>query len=114
MSINKQTSNYSKCNYMIISKRDIDTSLFTSKINNLNIEHADCSQYLAVLLDDKLSWKYHLKLRKKAFENMWLIFNLRCYVPLSTYKLVYYFSFNHLFCIFFNQLRKSNYKSCLR
>ena len=53
--MNKLTLNYSKCKYMVISKTDIDTSLFTLKINNLSIKRADCIQCLRVLLDDKLS-----------------------------------------------------------
>ena len=40
---------------MIVSKKDIDTSLFTLKINNLSIEPANCIQYLGILLDDKQS-----------------------------------------------------------
>ena len=48
------------------AQKDIVTSLFTLKINNLSIEPVDCIQYLGVLLDDKLSWKYHIqKLHKK-------------------------------------------------
>ena len=51
---------------MIISKRDIDTSLFTSKMFILSIEREDYIQYLRVLLDDKLSQKYYIhKLHKK-------------------------------------------------
>ena len=46
---------------MTISKKDIDTSLFTLKINNLRIERADCIEYFGVLQDDKLSWKYHIQ-----------------------------------------------------
>ena len=79
---------------MIVSKRNIDTSLFTLKINNLSIERSDCIQYLGVLLDDKLSWKYHIqKLHKKLSKICWLIFKLRQYVPLSTRKLIYYSMF---------------------
>ena len=47
---------------MIRSKKDIDTLLFTLKINNLSIERADCIQYHRVLLDDKF------------FKNMWINF----------------------------------------
>ena len=75
----------------IISKIDIDTSLFTSKINNSSNERVDCIQYLGALLDDKLSWKYHIqKLHKKLSKICELIFKLRNYVPLSTRKLIYY------------------------
>ena len=38
---------------MIVSKKNIDTSLFTLKINNLSIKRADCIKYFVVLLDDK-------------------------------------------------------------
>ena len=38
----KLTLNYSICKYKIISKKDIDTSLLTLKINNLSIEREDC------------------------------------------------------------------------
>ena len=55
---------------MIISKRDINTLLFTLKKNNLSIERADFIQYLGILLDDKLSWKYYIQnLYKKTFKN---------------------------------------------
>ena len=60
---------------MIIRKKDIDTSLFTLKINYLSIERADCIQYFGVLLGDKLSWKNHIqKLHKNTFKNMWVKF----------------------------------------
>ena len=78
--MNKQTLNYSKCKYIIVSKKDIDTSLFTLKINNLSIiERVHCIQYLGVLLDDKLSRKYHIqKLNKKKHTKICgLIFKLR-------------------------------------
>ena len=76
MSINKLTLNYSKCKYMIISKKDIDTSLFTLKINNLSFERVDCIQCLGVLLDDKLYILEipYTKFTQKTFKNMWVNF----------------------------------------
>ena len=76
---------------MIVSKKDIKTSLFTLKINNLGIKLHSISW---ILLDDKLSWKYHIqKLHKKLSKQCGLIFKLRQYVPLSTRKLIYYSMF---------------------
>ena len=69
--MNKLTLNYSKRKYMIISKKYIDTSPLTLKMNNLSIEHVDCIQYPGVLPDDKLSWKYHIENYTKRFQNMW-------------------------------------------
>ena len=40
MSMNKLTSNYSKCKCIITSKRFINRALFTIKINNLNFDRA--------------------------------------------------------------------------
>ena len=48
-------------------KKYIDATLFTLKINNLNIEHADCIWYFRVLLDDKLSWLFKYKNYTKSF-----------------------------------------------
>ena len=79
---------------MIVSEIDIDISLFTLRINNLSIERVDCIQYFGVLLDDKLSWKYHIqKLHKKLSKICGLIFEPRHYIPLSTHKLIYYSMF---------------------
>ena len=112
MSMNKLTLNYSKCKYMSISKKDIDTSLFTLKMNNLSIERADGIQYLGVRLDDKLSWKYHIqKLHKKLSKICGLIFKLGHYVPLSTRKLIYYSMFQSTHtCFLINWGRAT--KSC--
>ena len=75
MSMNKLTLNYSKCKYMVISKKGIDASLFALKMNNLSVERADRIQYLGILLDDKLSWKYHIqKIHKKLSKICGLIF----------------------------------------
>ena len=62
---------------MIVSIKDIKTSLFTLEIDNLSFERADCNQYLGVLLDDKQSWKYHIqRLHKKLSKIFGLIFKL--------------------------------------
>ena len=83
-SMNKLTLNYSKCKYMIKSKRDNDTSFFTLKTDDLNIERAHCIQYLGVLLDEKSSLKYHTQISHiKLSKICGLIFELHHYVSLS-------------------------------
>ena len=111
--MNKLRLDYSKCKYMIISKRDIDSLLFTLTLNNLSIKRVNCIQYIGVLLDDKLSWKYHIQqLHEKLSKICGLIFRLRHNVPLYTRKLVYYSTFQStLFYSLLNWGRAA--KSCL-
>ena len=96
---------------MIKRKRDIDTSLFTLKMNNLSIERVDCIQYLGVLLDDKLSWKY-CTIIKRISKICGLSFKLHHYVPLSTRKFIYYSMFQSTFLYTSINWRRTT-KSCL-
>ena len=75
MYFNKLTSNYSKCCFMITSRKPLNTSEFSLTMNNLNIKRSDCVKYLGVLLDEHLSWKKSsTKTKQKLFKNMWVNF----------------------------------------
>ena len=92
---NKLTLNYSKCCFIIISRKPLDASKFNLSMNNVNIKRSDCIKYLRVLLDEQLSWKNHVqKLNKNLSKICGLIFKLRHCVPLITRKLIYYFMFH--------------------
>ena len=95
MYFNKLTLNYSKCCFMIISRKPLDASKFSLSMNKVNIKRSDCIKYLGVLLDEQLSWKNHVqKLNKNLSKICGLIFKLRHYVPLITRKLIYYSMFH--------------------
>ena len=95
MYFNKLTLNYSKCCFMIISRKPLDASEFCLSMNNVNIKRSDCIKYLDVLLDEQLSWKNHVqKLNKNLSKICGLIFKLRHYVPSITRKLIYYSMFH--------------------
>ena len=92
---NKLTLNYSKCCYMIISRKPLNISEFSLTMNNLNIKRSDCVKYLGVLLDENLTWKNQVqKLNKSLSKICGLIFKIRHYVPLATRKLIYYSMFH--------------------
>ena len=79
---NKLTLNYSKCCYMIISRKPLNISEFSLTMNNLNIKRSDCVKYLGVLLDENLTWKNQVqKLNKSLSKICGLIFKIRHYVP---------------------------------
>ena len=91
MNLNELTLNYSKCCFMIISRKPFNTSEFSLTINNLNIKQSDCVKYPSVLINEHLSWKNQVqKLNKSLSKICGLIFKLRHYVLLATRKLIYY------------------------
>ena len=95
MYFNQLTLNYSKCCFMILSRKPLNTSKFSLAMNNLNIKRSDCVKYLGVLLDEHLSWKNQVQtLNKSPSDISGLIFKLRHYVPLVTCKLIYYSLFH--------------------
>ena len=95
MYYNKLTLNYSKCCFMIISRKCLNASKFSLYMNNLNIKRSDCIKYLGVFLDEHLSWKNQVqKQNNKLSKICGLIFKLRHYVPLATLKLIYYSMFH--------------------
>ena len=92
---NKLTLNYSKCCFMIISRKPLDTSEFSLTTNSLNIKRSDCVKFIDVLFNEHLSWKnQEQKLNKSLSKMCGLTFKLRHYVPLTTRKLIYYSMFH--------------------
>ena len=57
---NKLSINYSKTNFMLIH-RNAEEVPFELFINNNRIERVDCIEYLGIKIDDKLTWKKHIK-----------------------------------------------------
>jgi hypothetical protein len=57
---NKLSINYSKTKYMLFH-RQRKQNPFSLYINNTRIEKVNCVEYLGVKIDDKLTWKDHIK-----------------------------------------------------
>ena len=60
MSCNKLSINYKKTKYMLLQRQPNQTP-FTLYINDNRIEQVNCFKYLGVRIDDKLTWKDHIK-----------------------------------------------------
>ena len=74
---NKLSINFSKTEYMLISRKK-EKSLFKIFINDNEISNNDHIKYLSVLLDNKLTWHYHIeKVRTKVIEGIWAIARLK-------------------------------------
>ena len=64
MKSNKLTINYKKTNYMIITKRKINKSLFKIKIGQNEIIQKDYVKYLGIIIDNKMNWTQHINYLK--------------------------------------------------
>ena len=57
---NKLSINYSKTKYMLIHRQHNQTP-FSLYINDHKIDKVSCIEYVGVKIDDKLTWKEHIK-----------------------------------------------------
>lgn len=57
--VNKLSLNIAKTNFMIFSNKSRFDNVSIS-INNVPIERVECTKFLGVLIDNKLSWKPHI------------------------------------------------------
>ena len=57
---NKLSINYSKTKYTLFHRQRIQ-NLFSLYINNNKIEKVNCVEYFDVKIDDKLTWREHIK-----------------------------------------------------
>ena len=79
---NKLSINFSKTEYMLISRKK-EKSQFKIFINDNETSKNDHIKYLGVLFDNKLTWLYHIeKVRTNEVKCMWAIARLRNLVTL--------------------------------
>ena len=91
MDVNKLSLNMSKTNYIIFhpTTMKIPTDIVI-KIGNKHLRRANYVKNLGLLLDENLSWKYHLsELSKKLARTCGIFFKVRSFLP-STLIVVYY------------------------
>ena len=95
--INKLSINLKKTNYMIIkSPRKKISDAFTLSLPNIDgsgytLERKNCIKYLGVLLDDTISWKYHISyISSKISRNTGFFLKLRHYLPIKQLSQLYY------------------------
>ena len=80
---------------MLVTNKQIYASYFKICINQNLVGITDNVKYLGVHLDDKLSWKTHINnFCSKLSKVSGIIFKPKHFVPLSTFRLVYYAMFH--------------------
>ena len=64
LKVNKLTINLNKTSYMIVTNKKINYN-FKISIGNQLISRCTQANYLGVMIDEKLTWKYHIKTVKR-------------------------------------------------
>ena len=84
LDVNKLSLNVDKTNFIIFkSPRHPLTEAISIKIGNLPIRKTCYVKFLGVLLDENLSWKYHLtELSKKLARTCGMFFKVRHFLPI--------------------------------
>ena len=97
---NKLALNIDKTNFVLFhSPRKKLPDIVILKFGKKRIQMTKYVKFLGVLLDEHLTWKYHInELSKKLSKSCGIFFKIRHYVPLSTLICLY----NSLFSSFLN------------
>ena len=91
LDVNKLSSNISKTNYIIFhtTTMKIQTDI-SIKFGRKLLTKAKYVKFLGLLLDENLSWKFHLsELSKKVARTCGIVFKIRCLLSTSTLILLY-------------------------
>ena len=107
--------NLKKTNYMLFSRKRVDTSSVQVRIDGTEIGRKHEAKFLGVIIDEKLTWASHIRaLRTKMSRYIGVMYKLKKMLPLSV-RLQIYQSFvqSHLnFCsLVWGFAAKSNIES---
>ena len=91
VSHNELLLNAKKTNYMLFSRsRNINMGMFVPKLANVPIERKNVARFLGVLVDDKLSWKYHIAaIKSKMSRYIGILYKLKSSLPLKARLLTF-------------------------
>ena len=94
--VNKLSINFSKTNYMIIkssrkTSENIEIKLISMDGSCHLLRKKDHIKYLGVMIDESLSWKYHISyICSRVSRNIGIISKLRHYLAIHQQKQIYY------------------------
>ena len=90
LNVNKLTINLDKTSYMIVINKKINYN-FNINFGNKLISRCTQANYLGVIIDEKLTWKYHTQtIKRKLASGCWALYKLRPFVNQSTLRKVYF------------------------
>ena len=92
---NRLSLNAKKTEFILFRPKNDYDNRIKLKINQFTIRESPKINYLGVLLDNKLSWKFHItELCKKLSRGIGLLYKMRKYCKSETLKSIYYSLFH--------------------
>ena len=91
LDVNKLSLNIDKTNFIIFkSPQHFSSDSINIKIGNFPVKQTCYDKFLGVLLDENLSWKYHLiELPKKLARTCGMFFKIRHFLPIDVLICLY-------------------------
>ncbi len=97
LKVNKLSLNIKKSKYMIFHTNKKKVQRLTLKIDNVNNEQVAEFNFLGLILDEHLTWKYHVnKISNKISQCMGILNRLKHFLPIQTKVLIYLQVLSHL------------------
>ena len=91
VSSNGLSLNIKKTKYIIFSNIKMSTSNFVAKLASTPIEQTASAKFLGVIVDENLTWKYHIEaLRTKMTRNAGILFKMKGILPQAVLKTLYH------------------------
>lgn len=88
---NRLTLNVKKSKFMLITRKRIDPTNFSVKINGTELEQCDTYKYLGVYFDKDLNWKAHIDyISKKISKSCGSLAKIRHCLEIDTLREVYH------------------------
>lgn len=92
---NRLSSNVAKTQFIIFRPpRKTLNNRIVLKLNNTIIHESSEIKYLGLILNNRLSWKFHLELSKKLSRSVGMLYKLRHPCPIKVLKSLYFSLFN--------------------
>ena len=90
--MNTLSINFSKCHYMLFSRKRVPPlNNFQILINDKKIKNVTCTNFLGILINNKLNWKNHVDyLVSKVNKYRAIIFLIRNNLTKNSLKLIYH------------------------
>ena len=89
---NKLSLNIKKTKYILFHnpQKSTDNALFRIKINNTEIERVSTFNFLGVIIDEHLNWKFHIdSICSKLSRTIGILCKLKHYLPLFILRTLY-------------------------
>jgi len=113
MAVNKLSINIDKTCYSIFGPKNKITKEIKLLVNNIRIKNVNYSKYLGVIIDNKLTWQYHIDyVYNKLLKFTSIFYKIRDQVNTDVLRMIY-FAFVHPHILYSIEIYGNTYQTYL-